>query len=380
MRSSCRSIRTSAGTAALLGAAVLFSSGAAGSAPRAQAGPAFLKGRVQDISRPGAGLADRFAAARAEAVRAGGNKAFFAAAMFPAASQIHFGHHRDLGEPYFVSADSEEIEIREKADGGLTIRHGRDKHAPAPAAWLLLCEAKSGALIDAAVLDPEQTYEFSGPPAFWLGTLAGGESLAFIEKLFRESPDAEARKKTLFLISCHNEPRVYDILRSTALDDRDADVKRSAVFWLGNTADPRCLGGLKEIFCKSHDPEIREQVVFALSLRKEKEALVEMIRIAKEDRDDDIREKAVFWLGQKASEESVKALKDIVRSPTGEDKLKEQAVFAISRLPKGKSVPMLLDIARTHKNPSIRKKAIFWLGQTGDPAALKFFEEILLKK
>ena len=54
--------------------------------------------------------------------------------------------------------------------------------------------------------------------------------------------------------------------------------------------------------------------------------------------------------------------------------------FAISQLPKERSVPMLVDIARSNKSPSVRKKAIFWLGQSGDPAAIKFFEEILLKK
>jgi hypothetical protein len=41
---------------------------------------------------------------------------------------------------------------------------------------------------------------------------------------------------------------------------------------------------------------------------------------------------------------------------------------------------MLIDIAKTNKSASLRKKAIFWLGQSGDPAALRFFEDILLKK
>ena len=33
-----------------------------------------------------------------------------------------------------------------------------------------------------------------------------------------------------------------------------------------------------------------------------------------------------------------------------------------------------------NKNPKVQKQAIFWLGQKDDEAALKFFEEILLKK
>jgi len=380
MRSSCRRIRTSARTAALLGAAVLCFSAAAASAPQAPAGPAFLKGRVIDLSRPNAGPEEAFAAAKAEAAKPGTNKGFFAAAMFPAAHRIHYGNSHGKNGPYSVSVDESEIEIRHLSEKSWSVDDGGDSDKPAPAVWLLLCDGKTGALVDAAVLDPERTYEFAGPPVYWLGNIAGGESLAFIEKLFRANPDSDVREKTLFLISCHAEPRVYDILFKAALEDRETEVRRSAVFWLGNIGDARSLSGLKEIFRKDRDPEVREHVVFALSLRKEKEAVVEMIRIAKEDRDEDIREKAVFWLGQKASEESVKALKDIVQSSTEEDELKEQAVFALSRLPRDKSVPILLDLSKNSKNPSVRKNAMFWLGQTGDPAALKFFEEILLKK
>ena len=41
---------------------------------------------------------------------------------------------------------------------------------------------------------------------------------------------------------------------------------------------------------------------------------------------------------------------------------------------------MLFDIAKNDKDPELRKKAIFWLGQSHDPRAVKFFEDILLKK
>ena len=34
---------------------------------------------------------------------------------------------------------------------------------------------------------------------------------------------------------------------------------------------------------------------------------------------------------------------------------------------------------RTHDNPRVRKRAMFWLGQSKDPRAIRFFEEILLK-
>jgi HEAT repeat protein len=42
-------------------------------------------------------------------------------------------------------------------------------------------------------------------------------------------------------------------------------------------------------------------------------------------------------------------------------------------------VPALIRIAKTHSDPDIRRKAIFWLGQSHDPRALALFEDLLTK-
>lgn len=49
----------------------------------------------------------------------------------------------------------------------------------------------------------------------------------------------------------------------------------------------------------------------------------------------------------------------------------------MSQLPKDEGVPLLIKVARTNANPSVRKQAMFWLGQSRDPRAIDFFEEIL---
>jgi HEAT repeat protein len=52
-------------------------------------------------------------------------------------------------------------------------------------------------------------------------------------------------------------------------------------------------------------------------------------------------------------------------------------VFALSQRPDEEGVPALIRIARTHRHPELRRQALFWLGQSGDPRALTLFEEIL---
>jgi HEAT repeat protein len=54
-------------------------------------------------------------------------------------------------------------------------------------------------------------------------------------------------------------------------------------------------------------------------------------------------------------------------------------VFALSQRPRDEGVPALIRIARENPDPELRKKAIFWLGQSDDPRALALFEELLTK-
>jgi HEAT repeat protein len=58
--------------------------------------------------------------------------------------------------------------------------------------------------------------------------------------------------------------------------------------------------------------------------------------------------------------------------------VREQAIFALSQIRGGEGVPLLVSIARdTRRDPEQRRKAVFWLGQSKDPRAMEFLEEIL---
>jgi len=59
--------------------------------------------------------------------------------------------------------------------------------------------------------------------------------------------------------------------------------------------------------------------------------------------------------------------------------VKKKAVFALSQLPKDESITQLIRVAGTNSNPTVRKEAFFWLGQSQDPRALAYLEQILRK-
>jgi HEAT repeats len=105
-----------------------------------------------------------------------------------------------------------------------------------------------------------------------------------------------------------------------------------------------------------------------------------LLRIAKDtNREIELRKSAVFWVGQAASD-AVASLHGLVDDEDGEIEVRKQAVFALSQRPNGEAVPALIGIARGKLDPRIRRQAIFWLGQSRDPRAITYFEDVLMKR
>ncbi|HEX6059242.1 MAG TPA: HEAT repeat domain-containing protein [Gemmatimonadaceae bacterium] len=128
------------------------------------------------------------------------------------------------------------------------------------------------------------------------------------------------------------------------------------------------------------DGKVGERAVFASTIADSVEAWPELLRLA---RDEGVprgtRRSAVFWVGQAAGDAATAGLDSLVDDADADLEVREQAVFALSQRPRDEGVPVLIRLARTSPSPSIRKKALFWLGQSEDPRALALFEEILTR-
>lgn len=118
-----------------------------------------------------------------------------------------------------------------------------------------------------------------------------------------------------------------------------------------------------------------ERLVHAIATHEHPRVVPELSKLARHHERTKVRREAIFWLGQRAGDKAAGELRRAVDEDP-EDAVREHAVFAISQLPREKSVPLLIDLVK-HKRAAVRKKAIFWLAQTGDPRALEAIEEIL---
>lgn len=157
-----------------------------------------------------------------------------------------------------------------------------------------------------------------------------------------------------------------------------SQVRRQAIFWIGQARGAAGFSTLKAMLDRETATDVRRTIVQAISRSRVPDALPTLLTVAKTDRDATTRGEALFWLAQTAGKAAAADISAAVQNDP-DTKVQERAVQALSQLPKDDGVPLLIGIARTHKNPKVRERAMFWLGQSKDPRATKFFEEILIK-
>lgn len=128
-------------------------------------------------------------------------------------------------------------------------------------------------------------------------------------------------------------------------------------------------------FVAGADESVRSAAVAAIAFHAGPEALDTLIAAARNDRNARVRGQALFWLAQRAGKKVASTITEAVENDP-DIAVKKRAVFALSQL-KEEGVPLLIQVARTNRNAEVRKQAVFWLGQSQDPRALAFFEEVL---
>ncbi|HEX8358482.1 MAG TPA: HEAT repeat domain-containing protein [Longimicrobium sp.] len=124
------------------------------------------------------------------------------------------------------------------------------------------------------------------------------------------------------------------------------------------------------------DGEVAKDAIFPATIAEGAVTWPALLRIARrESAAREARTSAMFWLSNEAGEAATRGLQELADDEDQE--VRKQAVFALSRRPGDEAVPALIRIARSHRDPELRRTALFWLGRTNDPRAVALFEEIL---
>ena len=229
------------------------------------------------------------------------------------------------------------------------------------------------------------TLDAGGLPFVWLTGVKPAESVALLATYvygsnFDDHGDhgRSLGHGALTAIALHADPSADRALESFVKPDQREGLRKQAAFWMGAARGKSGLLALQNMAKSDLSSELRAHVTFALFVSHEPGALEEMIRMAHDDTSSRVRGQALFWLAQKAGQKAVGTITGAIENDPDTD-VKRKAVFALSQLPKDEGVPKLIEVAQTNRNPEVRKQAMFWLGQSNDPRALQFFEQVLTK-
>jgi hypothetical protein len=222
-----------------------------------------------------------------------------------------------------------------------------------------------------------------GATLHWIEGVSPADSVAALVKLVRADGGERAARRladgALAAIAHHASDAADAALAGFLAAGQPLSVRKQAAFWVGNARSGRGLDTLLRLAREDADAKFREQLAFVLTQAKDERATDALVLMAKQDESPRVRGQALFWLGQQASRKAVATIEGAIESDP-DTEIKKKAVFALSQLPRDEGVPLLIRTARGHSNPAVRKQAMFWLGQSEDPRALAFFEEVLLKK
>ena len=221
----------------------------------------------------------------------------------------------------------------------------------------------------------------SGSISFdWITGVKPEESIAFLATLVNRASDHSSPfEGALAAISFHAAPEATRSLEQIASSSKSQHAREQAAFWLGVQRGHDGFVALKSLESKSDDDaQFREKLTFDFSQNSDPGAEDELLHMAKFDSEARVRGQALFWIAQKAGKRATAAITDAIQNDP-ETNVKKKAVFALSQLPKDEGVPQLIHVADTNSNLAIRKEAFFWLGQSQDPRALAYLEQILKK-
>jgi HEAT repeat protein len=230
-------------------------------------------------------------------------------------------------------------------------------------------------LLKVARNDPDS--EVRQQAVFWLSQVPDERAVDMLQDILRNSKDEDLQNKAIFALSQHRSGRGSAILREFAMrEGTSEDLRGQAIFWLGQKPSQENNDFLRTLYSKLTSDELKDKVLFSLSQRKGMGNEQWLMNIAVNEREDiELRKKALFWAGQGgASIDAIAALYPKINN----QEMKEQVIFVLSQRGNNPTaIDRLMEIAKTDKDPELRKKAIFWLGQSRDPRVQQFLLDMI---
>jgi HEAT repeat protein len=234
-------------------------------------------------------------------------------------------------------------------------------------------------LLRAAKTDAD--FEVRKAAVHGLGEMGGDRVITELMNIYASDQNLDLKRTVLHALSEIESPRAAERISAVARDQNEnLELRRTAIHILGERESDATTTELIKIYDADRNREVRRTVLHSLSETKGQRAEDKLFEIARGGDDTELRSTAIHLLGERADRRSLALLSDTLDASNADTQIQIQALHAISERPADESVPLLLKAAKSHPNAQVRRAAIHWLGESGDPRALEFFHQVLTSK
>jgi len=211
---------------------------------------------------------------------------------------------------------------------------------------------------------------------FWLSQVGTDRAVGALDSILRTSTDRALQEKAEFALSQHGSARATQALRAYAeRPGLPSELREKAIFWIGQSGGAENEAFLRSLYGKLTELELRNKVLFSISQAGGAENMRWLLGVARDNtQPTELRKQALFWAGQgNAPIADLASLYSVLTDRA----MREQLIFVYSQRNEPAAVDKLLEIARRDPDTELRKKALFWLGQSDDPRAAKALQDII---
>jgi HEAT repeat protein len=205
----------------------------------------------------------------------------------------------------------------------------------------------------------------------------GEEAVTALDSILRSSGDVNVQDKAIFALSQHRGERAGAILRAYA-ERRDApgDLREKAIFWLGQRRSAENAAFLRGLYARLENDELKEKVIFSVSQMGGEENSRWLMDVALNERENIELRKKALFW---AGQSRGAPIADFVAlyDRVQDREIKDQLIFVFSQRRDAAALDKLFAVAKNDPDRELRKKAIFWIGQSRDPRAAQFLQELI---
>jgi hypothetical protein len=212
---------------------------------------------------------------------------------------------------------------------------------------------------------------------FWLSQVGSAKATTALDSILLNSTNPDLQKKAVFALSQINSPQAMQMLRDEAeRSSAPVEARADAIFWLSQQGRGANADYLRTLYGRLNDEDLKDKTIFAISQIGGADNLNWLMVLAANQQESIDMRKKALFWAGQSNDVSLERLTGLYDQMKDRE-MKEQMIFVYSQRHEGQALDKLIDIAKHETDPELRKKAIFWIGQSHDPKAAQYLQEVI---